>query len=279
MLFCNSNCITSLYMEKSSKTGLFIFRRDLRITDNIGLLEACSQCSRLYTCFIFTPEQVGKSNTYRSENAIRFMIESLEELSESLKRVGGELFVFYGKNKTVLKDVINVLKIDSVFFNRDYSPYARKRDSEINQLCSKMGVECITSADYYLYEPGTIMNGTGGYYKKYTPFYKHVLDIPVAKPQKGEPKCLSKYSGNIPHSITLADSRKTFVKTENSNVMVHGGRKAALSRLLDGLKSQAHYDDTRDFLKNLSRIFTKIWIAFRASARTYLARVFRPRFV
>ena len=78
--------------------GLFIFRRDFRIQDNIGLLNASKLCKKLYTCFIFTPEQVGKSNSYRSQNAIQFMIESLEELSATIREHGGELLIFYGKN-------------------------------------------------------------------------------------------------------------------------------------------------------------------------------------
>ena len=44
------------------KNGLFIFRRDLRLTDNTGLLEAYKQVENLYTCFIFTPEQVSNKN-------------------------------------------------------------------------------------------------------------------------------------------------------------------------------------------------------------------------
>ena len=38
--------------------GLFIFHRDLRITDNIGLIAANIQCNEVISCFIFTPEQV-----------------------------------------------------------------------------------------------------------------------------------------------------------------------------------------------------------------------------
>lgn len=44
-------------MEKNLlKNGLFIFRRDLRIVDNIGLKKAYDSCENLYLCFIFTPE-------------------------------------------------------------------------------------------------------------------------------------------------------------------------------------------------------------------------------
>ena len=50
------------------ENGLFIFRRDLRIHDNVGLLEAYKLVKQLYTCFIFTPEQVSNRNDFKSTN-------------------------------------------------------------------------------------------------------------------------------------------------------------------------------------------------------------------
>ena len=44
-------------MSKPTR-GLFVFHRDLRIFDNVGLNHAVNSCDKLYTCFIFTPEQV-----------------------------------------------------------------------------------------------------------------------------------------------------------------------------------------------------------------------------
>ena len=67
-----------------SKNGLFIFHRDLRIDDNIGLNYASEKCENLYTCFIFTPEQVTNTNKYKSSNSVQFMIESLQELKTTI---------------------------------------------------------------------------------------------------------------------------------------------------------------------------------------------------
>ena len=57
--------------------SIFIFRRDFRLTDNIGLLKACKNSDNVYPIFIFTPEQI-KKNDYKSSNAVQFMIESLK---------------------------------------------------------------------------------------------------------------------------------------------------------------------------------------------------------
>lgn len=65
------------------ENGLFIFRRDLRIVDNKGLLEASRKCANVFTVFIFTPEQVTSANKFKSDNAVQFMIESLPFLKKA----------------------------------------------------------------------------------------------------------------------------------------------------------------------------------------------------
>lgn len=62
------------------KYTLFIFRRDLRLVDNLGLIYAMENHENILPVFIFTPEQVTSKNSFKSNNAIQFMIESLENL-------------------------------------------------------------------------------------------------------------------------------------------------------------------------------------------------------
>jgi deoxyribodipyrimidine photo-lyase len=226
------------------KNGLFIFRRDYRITDNIGLLNASKLCDRLYTCFIFTPEQVGKSNSYRSQNAIQFMIESLEELSVKIREHGGELLVFYGKNNTILKELIQVLNIQGIFFNKDYTPYAIQRDQDIQSLCKKLSIECQMSQDYYLYEPGTILSSDHAY-KKYTPFMEAVLHQKVEEPIKKIPKNLVSTGSRFHNKISLKEAANNFTKP-NPVILVHGGRSNGLQKLKLACREQSKYDVQRN---------------------------------
>ena len=75
--------------------GLFIFHRDFRIIDNNGLIQMSKKCDKLYTCFIFTNEQVTR-NSYKSTNAIQFMIESLVDLEHEIKKAKGKLIICNG---------------------------------------------------------------------------------------------------------------------------------------------------------------------------------------
>tara|TARA_A100001015_G_C14996974_1_gene716616 strand:+ start:105 stop:392 length:288 start_codon:yes stop_codon:yes gene_type:complete len=83
--------------------SVFIFRRDLRLDDNTGLIEALKQSNKVLPIFIFTPEQITSKNEYKSDNSVQFLMESLEDLNQDLISHKSKLLYFYG-------DVINVLK-------------------------------------------------------------------------------------------------------------------------------------------------------------------------
>ena len=160
------------------ENGLYIFRRDLRIVDNVGLYLLQQQCKHIYTIFIYTPEQIQeKKNIYYSAKSVDFMNQCILDLQKEIKKYHGELYLLYGTNNEIISNLISLLNIDIVAFNRDYTPYARKRDDEIIELCSKSQVKVIQGLDYYLLDPETIP-----FYKKFTPFYHFVRTIPIQKP-------------------------------------------------------------------------------------------------
>ena len=226
--------------------GLFLFHRDFRIPDNIALNNAGFVCNKLYTCFIFTPEQVT-NNKYKSDNSVQFMIESLNDLAVDIKKNSGELLCFYGTQTIILKHLIEELKITHLFFNDDYSPYAIHRDNEAKQLCNKLQIECQTYPDYYLYEPGTVLvESSKNAYKKYTPFYNAVLNNRVSKPMNVTSFPFSISSKKLKYKITLRDAMKQFVKV-NDNILVRGGRIYAQEKLENALLKQRDYESTRDF--------------------------------
>ncbi len=73
-------------MAKKHKISLFIFRRDLRLTDNTGLINALIYSESVIPLFIVTPTQVSSKNKYKSSNAIQFMIKSLYDLDDQINK-------------------------------------------------------------------------------------------------------------------------------------------------------------------------------------------------
>ena len=231
------------------ENGLFIFRRDFRIIDNNGLNLANSICKRIYPIFIFTPEQVTGANKFKSDNAVQFMIESLQNLASQINKMGGKLLCFYGHNDQIVSYLIKALDINAVCFNADYSPYAIQRESSIINICDKMGVAVEYGHDYYLFEPGTIVNGTGGPYQKFTPFYNASLRKKVEAPASLRKIHFASSNKHLENSILLVDALKRFTKI-NPDILIHGGRDNAISQLRIAAKNIKNYPKTHNELSH-----------------------------
>ena len=122
-------------MTKKYEKSIFIFRRDHRLNDNLGLMEALKNSEEVLPIFIMTPEQLDdKKNQYKSDNCVQFMFESLDDLDQNLKKKKSKLFYFYGTPHEVVEDLMEkVNDIEAVYVNMDYSPYSKKRDQEIEK--------------------------------------------------------------------------------------------------------------------------------------------------
>ena len=233
------------------ENGLFIFRRDFRVIDNIGLNLANKICKHVYPIFIFTPEQVTGANKFKSNNAVQFMIESLQDLSSQISKMGGKLLCFYGNNDTIVYQLIQKLEIQVVCFNADYSPYAIQRELGIIQICDKMGVAVEYGHDYYLHPPGTIVNSSGDPYQKFTPFYNASLKKKVDPPaslKKIHFSSVNKHK-HLENSISLTTALNKFTKP-NPDILVHGGRTEAIKQLKIAAKNIQNYSKTHNELSH-----------------------------
>jgi len=235
-------------MTTKFENGLFIFRRDFRIIDNNGLNLLNEKCKNIYTIFIFTPEQVGSGNKYKSDNAVQFMIESLQDLASQISKLGGHLYTFYGHNDKVVADCIKAWDINIVCFNLDITPYARERDAKIIKLCEHMKTYVMYDHDYYLCEPGSVVNGSGDGYVKFTPYYDNAKKKKVEKPASKRKIHFKKSEAHISNKMTLDEAMKKFVGDENPDILVHGGRAEAIKILKSALKTQSHYSKTHNDL-------------------------------
>lgn len=251
--------------------GLFIFHRDFRIIDNITLLKLNEKCKNIFTIFIFTPEQVSNKNIYKSENSIQFMIECLNDLEDTINKKGGKLMIFYGNNSNIIKKLIKELEIDILACNRDYSPYAKTRINDMENICNDNNIEFIISNDYYLYEPGTVkVSSTNKAYTKYTPFFNKVSKISYDKPINYIKINFSK--NNYKSNYSLKQAEKNLIEF-NENLLVEGNRKNALT-ILKNIKQFNNYKNTRDTL-NIQTTQLSAFIKFGCVSVREVAEVFK----
>lgn len=211
---------------------LYIFHRDLRLNDNKTLTEAAKYAKQhkavLLPVFIFTPSQITEKNPYKSTASIQFMVESLEYLDLEISRAGGgRLQALYGENLEVIARLLETLEsIFAIFETADYTPYAKKRQSEMMTLANYHGIEYYAIHDTYLTDPGSVLNGSGKPYQKFTPFYEAAKRQTVPKPLP-KPKTIPWYTTALPGAIPLASK----MPPKNPNIHVKGGREEGLKLL------------------------------------------------
>jgi len=223
--------------------ALFIFRRDLRLADNLGLIEATKNSTHIIPCFIFDPRQTSDTNGYRSNNAIQFMVESLDDLKGQISQHGGKLQFFYGAAENVVKKLIREEKINAVFCNKDYTPFSQKRDKAIKSVCDSLNVHFEQCADALLNEPENVKTGKGTPYAMFTPFYRHCFaTMPVASPAHIPP--LQFWSKNIPDT-SAHNHLNDILAGLNPNIKVHGGTKEA-EKFLTSITDFKNYTAERD---------------------------------
>lgn len=230
-------------MSKSFQLSLFIFRRDLRLDDNTGLLKALKESRTVIPCFIFDQRQVGNSNAYKSNNAIQFMIESLQELYTLLKRQDGHLYLFYGKAEQIVKKLVRALPLEAVYVNRDYTPFSIKRDEAIKKICMQHNISFSSSDDALLIKPEEIATQQNTPYAKFTPFFKTASKEKIPKPIKRTKKNF--YTKKIVFDKGTSLFKKIGSKP-NKDIMVQGGRSNAL-KILRTLGQFKNYAKKRDF--------------------------------
>lgn len=117
--------------------NIFIFHNDLRLYDNTGLIEA-TKAGKTIPIFVFTQQQIGKQNQYRSQNAINFMCGALLQLDAELRKHGSQLHLYYGNTHTIIEQLIKKYKVTGVHSNMNYTPFAIERDALIKKYVTSI---------------------------------------------------------------------------------------------------------------------------------------------
>lgn len=228
---------------KKYKKSIFLFRRDLRLIDNTGLIGASKSSLQTIPCFILDPKLLKKSNPKFSKFRLPFLQECLIDLDEQLQQEKSHLNIFSGLPEKIIENLINILKIDAVFVNTDYTPFSKKRDENISKICNKYKVDFIATNDLLLHDVDEIKTLKGQPYKVFTQFFSKAKELPVRKPQKHH---FSNLSGNKVKSDITIDKVENYFGKNNHELSFGGGRKSCM-QLMDNLKNLTNYKDDRNF--------------------------------
>lgn len=223
------------------KEAVFIFRKDLRIYDNLTLNYVSKNYDVIHPVFFFTDEQVGSQNKYASHRSITFMKQSLKQLGVP---------TFSVKNYKEIPSFINKQypNISGVFFNNDYTPYSIERDTYIRKWAKNSNYETLSLEDPLIL--GEFIERKTPYVK-FTPFLNEVLKKKIST-----------------NDQTKTIKNKLKVKLNDDYPL----RKEALAILSD-TKKFSEYGNKRDYFDyNTTRI--NIYVKFGLVSPREVALIF-----
>lgn len=153
----------------SKKVSIFWFRRDLRLDDNVGFLEALKGDYPVLPLFIFDKDILDKLP--ENDARVTFIFETLQEMRKELQDdFDSSLAMFHDTPEKVFKSLVKDYQVQEVFTNRDYEPYAKERDTSIKELLSKNDISFNTYKDQVIFEKDEVVKKDGDPYLVYTPY-------------------------------------------------------------------------------------------------------------
>ena len=155
----------------NNKVIFFWFRRDLRLEDNTGLIEALKNTSEVIPLFIF--DENITSELDKDDPRVNFIYNQLESINNILfTKYNTKLLVLKGKPLDIIQKLTNEYNVESFFTNHDYEPYAIARDKEISDFLISKEIGFSSFKDQVIFEKNEITKDDKSAYVVYTPYMK-----------------------------------------------------------------------------------------------------------
>lgn len=181
---------------------VFWFRRDLRLSDNVGLYHAFKSGFPVLPLFIFDTDILNQLEN-KLDKRVDLIQQMLLELNHEIQKHNSSLLVKIGNPLQVFGELCKEYEIKTVYTNRDYEPYALNRDAQVEQLLAANKVNFRTYKDQVVFEWDEVLKQDGLPYTVFTPYSR------VWKKKLSESKWIEFDSENL-----LSD----FVSCESTNV-------------------------------------------------------------
>ena len=210
---------------------IFWFRRDLRLLDNTGLNLALSESKDVQPIFIFDDDIIDELS--KDDPRLNFIYQELLKINKELLSYNSSLKVYHGNPLKVFKELSRENPELVVYTNRDYEPYAIKRDKDINQLLLENGSSLISCKDQVIFEKNEVVKNDGLPYTVFTPFKNKWL---AKFKEEGLHVELELNSGNFNKSSHAFPSLKEL-----------GLKKSSIDVPSFSLEKVHNYEETRNF--------------------------------
>ena len=163
------------------------------------------------------------------------LLSHVGALHRSLIDLGGGLTARRGPAASAVVELVDEVEASAVYYNADYSGFARRRDRAVDIAIDRSGAAAVTSHGNVVHEPGRVLTKAGGLSQVFTPFHRRWEATAMAPwPTPGAADIVT------PGGIELPDP--------DSDAELHhiSGEQAAWDRLNGWLDQVDTYPDTRN---------------------------------
>ncbi len=161
------------------------FRRDLRLRDNTALLAAAAMSGgAVMPVFIFDDAII--QGRFASPARTQFLLDCLAALDADLRALGLRLITRRGEPLPTLLALLRESGATGVTWNRDYTPYAIRRDSAIKQALRAAGYRADSYKDAVIFEMDEIATAERRPYTVYTPYARRWRARLAAEPVRAQ---------------------------------------------------------------------------------------------
>ncbi|MEA5522380.1 deoxyribodipyrimidine photo-lyase, partial [Limnoraphis robusta] len=224
-------------------TGLVLFRNDLRLHDNDNLIRAIEYSDCLIPLFVLSDHLAGynlyhkhiqfpRMNPFRAQ----FLIESIYDLREQLKRIGSDLIIRQGNSAKIIAELCFEFNIDKVFFSELPCTYEKAEEIEITAILDKIQISySITKMDQLIHldELPFSLDNTPEVFTQFRKLIEAKSSIALPLPKIGR-------AAAIPQGIETGDIPQDLLRLGQSvridpraAIQFHGGETQGIRRITD----------------------------------------------
>ena len=136
------------------KTIVVWFKTDLRISDNETLIKAIAKSDQIIPVYCFddshfetTSYGFKKTGSFRTQ----FLLESLQDLDNNLRKTGSGLIILRGKPEIEIPKIVQKYKAQKVFAKREVAFEEKQTEKRIQESLFKLRCELETFSTSTLY--------------------------------------------------------------------------------------------------------------------------------
>jgi len=146
------------------------FRNDLRLSDNKAFENAHKNKHEILFLYILDKtDPIGSASKWFLHNAIKSLQSDIKLNFKT------NLIIKSGNSQEILESLAKKYKINSISWNKVFEPNALSADITISKALKDLNIETQSFNSSLLFDPETIKNLSGSYFKVFTPFWKKCL--------------------------------------------------------------------------------------------------------